>query len=143
MQHHGLMHAFDPRQQIRRRERIPQLHYNRKCPFLEYIPKPYYISTFWQMLYNDIIMTYPMIPTDDEKERMKLFISKLTLIIPCYSNSCKVYIKKYINFLKIDDITRDRNTLYDFFYKFRTDLLELFGKEIADSDKYHYYDGVF
>ena len=87
-------------------------------------------------------MNYPMIPSEYDKEKMKMFISTLPLITPCYTDSCKAYVKNYVNFLNIDDVTQSRDTIYDFFYRFRTDLLGLFGKEIADADDNHYFHGV-
>ena len=116
-------------------------YYYDRPEFLQYVHRPYYISTFWQMIFN-VVMNYPTIPSEYEKEKMKMFISTLPMITPCYSDACKAYVKNYVNFINIDDVTRDHNSIYDFFYTFRTHMIELFGKEIADADEFHYYHGV-
>jgi len=151
--HTGKSHSFDTRSNSRIHDndrwnkdegwnrKTHFLDYPYRPHFLEYIYRPYYISPFWQMIYNTV-SNYPLIPSEYDKENMKMFISTLPTITPCSSDSCKAYIKDYVNFLNIDDITRSRKTIYNFFYKFRIDLFNLFGNEIADSDNNHYFHGV-
>ena len=94
---------------------------------------PYYeqpiSSPFWTTIQN-VIINYPIYPSEIDKENMKRFISTLPIITPCYTDSCKAFIKDYVNFINIDDIVLNRQSIGNFLEKFRIELNNRFPGEL-------------
>lgn len=95
------------------------------------------VNDFWNMIQN-VIINYPVKPSEIDKETVKRFISTLPIIVPCFTDGCRAFVKDYVNFLNIDDVTYSRQSLGNFFEKFKNDIIYRFPEETS-FDYYRIY----
>jgi len=93
---------------------------------------------------NNIIYNYPVYPTLDDIQRMKIFILSLPSFVPCQTVLCKNYIQNYVNsnVNNLNSITSSKPMLNDFFNDFTRDITNKFNTEIIATENNYRFNGI-
>jgi hypothetical protein len=77
-------------------------------------------KTLWDVL-QYALQNYPTIPTQEDKNRMIIFINNLPNII-CQNQECKVFITNYLANYKVKDVVNSKESVNNFFIELYNNL---------------------
>lgn len=93
----------------------------------------YWGDPAWKFL-NSIVLTYPDVPTDEDKENYKKFFMTLNNVLPC--NVCRINYQKHINNKPLTNkILEDKRTFIGWLIDIHNDVNISNGKNVLGKEQ--------
>jgi hypothetical protein len=92
----------------------------------------------WFSLHN-MANAFPEFPNELEKKMAKTLLTNLTVLIPC--EECQEHTVAYLKDKNLNDLVKNRDTLFNFFWKFHNFVNQRTGKAEISLEKANYLFG--